>query len=72
MRGARLPNTVRGVSPCVDCAERHTACHDNCPKYHDWKAEVEKIKEAKKTYLEDRQQAYEEQKRRNRWGRKTS
>lgn len=72
MHGERLHGVMRGMSPCTECGERHTACHDKCQKYHEWKAEAQKIKEAKTAYLEDRQQAYEEQKRRNRWGRKTS
>lgn len=24
-------------SPCKDCPDRHTACHDSCDKYKDWK-----------------------------------
>lgn len=71
MRGERLQGVMRGTSPCTDCVERHTACHDKCPKYHNWKAEVEKIKKVQKSYLEERQQIYEEQKRRSRWQKKT-
>lgn len=71
MRGARLPNNVRGVSPCAECTERHTACHDNCPKYHAWKADVQKIKEARNAYLEKREQEYEAERRRARWGKTT-
>ena len=55
----RLPNVIRGVSPCTECPERHTACHDRCPKdergefgYKTWKAEVQKVKEKKKAYDE--------------------
>lgn len=69
MRGERLTGVMRGVSPCTDCGERHTACHDRCPKYKAWKAEAEKIKEAKKAYDNERNLVYEEQKRRNRWQR---
>ena len=68
----RMSGVMRGVSPCIDCGERHQACHDHCPKYKAWKAEAQKIKDKKKAYLEERQQTYEEQNRRNRWGRKTS
>jgi hypothetical protein len=24
-------------SPCKDCPDRHTACHDSCDKYKEWK-----------------------------------
>lgn len=71
MRENRLPGVMRGVSPCVDCKERHTACHDHCPKYKEWKAEVQKIKEAKRAYEDERNKAIEEWNRRSRWGRKT-
>ena len=67
----RIPGVVRGSPPCKNCEERHTACHDKCPKYKAWKAEAEKIKEAKRVYDEERFNAYEEEKRRKSWGRKT-
>lgn len=79
MRGARLPNIVRGVSPCANCTEKFTACHDKCPKdkrgdpndpgYKMWKADVQKIKDAKKEYEDNRNMIYEEEKRRKSWGR---
>lgn len=72
MYGERLPGVVRGVSPCTECGERHTACHDRCEKYKAWKAEVQRIKEKKKAYEEERNLAIEETKRRSRWGRRTS
>ena len=64
----RIAGVMRGNSPCTDCAERHTACHDKCPKYHDWKAEAEKVKQQRRSYMEERQQIYEESRRRSRWG----
>lgn len=67
----RLPGVMRGAPPCKDCEERHTACHDRCPKYKTWKAEAERIKEAKRAYAEEQHMVYEEQKRRKSWGRKT-
>lgn len=67
----RLPGVMRGAPPCKDCEERHTACHDKCPKYKAWKAEAERIKEAKRTYAEETYKVYEEEKRRKSWGRKT-
>ena len=60
----RLPGAMRGAPPCKNCEERHTACWDRCPKYKAWKAEAEKIKEAKRAYDEERFKAYEEQQRR--------
>lgn len=50
MHGKRLVGVVRGVSPCTECEERHTACHDRCEKYKAWKAEVQIIKDKKKAY----------------------
>lgn len=62
MRNNRLPGIVRGVSPCTDCSERHSACWDACPKYKAWKAEAQRIKEKKK--------AYDDLNRRKGWQRK--
>lgn len=25
------------ICPCKDCNDRHTACHDKCEKYAEWK-----------------------------------
>lgn len=27
------------ICPCMDCADRHEACHDSCDGYKAWKAE---------------------------------
>ena len=42
-------------SPCKDCQERFTACHDHCPKdardeygYKAWKADMDAEKQALK------------------------
>lgn len=69
---SKLPGVMRGVPPCKGCEERHTACHDNCPKYKAWKAETERIKEAKRAYEAERYAIIEEQKRRKSWGRNHS
>ena len=71
MSDNRLHGAMRGAPPCADCTERHTACHDKCPKYKAWKAEAEKIKEARRAYEADRNQLIEEWNRRSAWGRKT-
>lgn len=54
----RLSNTIREVSPCLNCPERFIACSDKCPKddrgeygYKAWKAEIARVKKAKKDYL---------------------
>ena len=67
----RLSGVMRGVSPCTECSERHTACHDSCPKYHEWKAEAQKVKEAKQAYEQKKEDWYKEWNRRNKWRRKT-
>lgn len=32
-------------APCKNCEERHLNCHDDCPKYKEWQAFHEKVKE---------------------------
>ena len=56
---SRLSNNIREVSPCKDCPERFLACSDRCPKdargefgYKAWKAEIAKVKKARKDYIE--------------------
>lgn len=43
--------------PCMGCADRHTACHDHCAKYSEWKVEHQKrqamIKEYNRRRRED-------------------
>jgi hypothetical protein len=38
--------------PCKDCPDRYLACSDHCqkPVYLAWKAEREKIKQARRDY----------------------
>lgn len=67
----RIPGAMRGVPPCKDCEERHTACWDKCQRYQAWKAEAARVKAVRRTYEEERFTAYEEQKRRAKWGRRT-
>ena len=74
----RLSGVMRGSPPCKDCEERHTACHDNCPKdmrgeygYKHWKAEAQVVNDKRKAYAEDRNKVYEEEYRRKSWGIKT-
>ena len=35
-------------TPCKGCYVRHTACHDHCAKYAEWKAEMHKQKAVEK------------------------
>lgn len=37
------------ITCCKDCSERHTACHDTCPKYLEEKAKNRE--EAERIYL---------------------
>lgn len=37
-------------SPCKNCADRHTACHDTCKKYEAYKQELQKQKSSMKIY----------------------
>ena len=57
----KLDPTTREIAPCKDCTERHTACHDKCPKdergefgYKSWKANLDKINEEKWKYAQCR------------------
>jgi hypothetical protein len=57
MSDLRISGAIRGVSPCKDCGERHTACWGNCPKdargeygYGSWQADIKKIRENRKAY----------------------
>ena len=49
--------SYRQISPCMNCTERFTACHDKCPKdlrgeygYKAWMDEINRIKEERKNY----------------------
>jgi hypothetical protein len=65
----------------LNCTEKFSACHGRCPKdeqgdpkdpgYKMWLAEVQKIKDKKRAYEEERQQDHEDEKRRNMWRKKT-
>lgn len=37
-------------SPCKDCPDRHTACHDECEKYKRYKHELQEQKSSMKIY----------------------
>lgn len=39
--------------PCGTCTERFLACHDTCPKYKEYKAEILRYKQ----YIKDVRQA---------------
>lgn len=60
----RLDGNIRDVSPCKGCQERHTACSDKCERYKAWKSEIERVKQARKAYMDSRQ---DDGKRRDRW-----
>ena len=57
METERRLRTYRNVSPCLNCTERFTACHDRCPKdeggefgYMAWKKENEAINGERRKY----------------------
>lgn len=61
----RIKLNGRDDSPCRECAERFIACSDKCPKdargeygHKAWKADLQKIKDARKAYVEDWLQDY--------------
>ena len=49
-----MTETIRNhrPTPCKGCPDRYTACSDHCkkPEYLAWKAEQEKIREARRNY----------------------
>lgn len=60
----RLDGNIRDVSPCKNCEDRFLACSDKCERYKAWKADIERIKQARKAYMDNRQ---DDTKRRERW-----
>ncbi len=36
------------LEPCKDCPDRHTACHDSCPRYAEYKRQLK----ARRTYTD--------------------
>lgn len=68
---SRLDNGTRDSSPCRNCDERFPACSGRCPKdlrgehgYNAWKADIERVKKARKSYMDERM---DDMKRRERW-----
>lgn len=33
-------------SPCLDCEDRHIACHDKCDRYAEYRKQIDKIRNA--------------------------
>ena len=46
----RLDSPIRETPPCKDCTDRHPGCHDKCPRYSEWKANLEKVNEERRKY----------------------
>lgn len=40
---------MKEMSPCKDCTEKYTACHDTCDKYKEWRDRYH----AQQKYLEE-------------------
>lgn len=58
-RGIEAARPIRDENPCRNCTERFIACSDRCPKdargeygHKAWKAEVERVKENRRKYLQ--------------------
>jgi hypothetical protein len=47
---SRPEPTTRLITPCKDCPDRHTACHDHCEKFAEYKAIREKENAARRKY----------------------
>ncbi len=45
-------SVIRYKPPCKDCYVRHTACHDECRGYAEWKTKLEKVKEERRKYIQ--------------------
>ena len=45
-------SVIRDKPPCKDCSVRHTACHDGCRGYAEWKTKLEKAKEIRQKYIQ--------------------
>lgn len=44
----------RNPGPCIDCRDRKIACSDHCDRYKAWKGEVNRIKENRRAYMNQR------------------
>ena len=44
--------------PCKGCEDRHTACHDHCMKYAQWKEKRQKVTAAEKDYNRKRREDF--------------
>ena len=47
---SRPDQVTREMSPCKDCVDRHTACHDKCEKYKAWKSRLDEVNKRRKEY----------------------
>ena len=46
----RLDSPIRDKPPCKDCTDRHTACHDSCDRYKEWKLLLDELNKARREY----------------------
>lgn len=51
MKGKQL-NTNGVMSPCKNCTKRHTACHDDCKDFDEYKLKIQEIKNKRKAYAD--------------------
>ena len=47
---SRPDPVTREISPCKDCVDRHTACHDKCEKYKAWRERLDEVNQRRKEY----------------------
>lgn len=51
MKGKQL-NTNGVMSPCKDCKKRHTACHDDCEDFSEYRRKIQKVNENRREFSE--------------------
>ena len=47
---SRPDPVTREISPCKDCTDRFTACHDKCERYKVWKSRLDEVNKRRKEY----------------------
>lgn len=41
------------IAPCKGCGKRQLGCHSKCEPFAEWRAELEKMKEARRKIFEE-------------------
>ena len=55
--GKRIDGPIRDDNPCLNCKKqtRYYGCHDKCPRYKEWKAEIERVNKNRRDYAKNRE-----------------